>query len=226
MCDLFYDKYSGDLNGNGDHSYANPITSKITIDEINDGSYTYYTGEHALKLYNDMFANKISFTISECAYTHEMFKLKIYIRTKKITIIFVVIEVNINMLEKYVEQKLSIPHVDFLKILCRYHLAYSDSDNSKFYDNQSKDVKKQKNMDYIMKKTFEPVNYTFNNRIVNPSNLKINLYEYQKCSVYWMIEKEKNKKIISYNLNDEVIIGNVYYDTSTQKFNLVSIKKN
>ena len=223
MCDLFYDKYSGDLNGNGDHHYANAITSKITIDEINDGSYTYYTGEQGLKLYNDMFANKHSFTINECAYTHEMFKLKVYMRTKKITIIFVVVEVNVDMLENYVVNKLPIPHVDFLKILCRYHLAYCD--DSKFYDNQSKDVKKQKNMDYITKKTFEPANYTFNNRIVNPPNLKINLYEYQKCSIYWMIEKEKNKKTISYNLNGEVIIGNVYFDTSTQKFNLVSDKK-
>ncbi len=223
MCDLFYDKYSGDLNGNGDHHYANPITSKITIDEINDGSYNYYVGEPALKMYNDMFATKHSFTINECAYTHEMFKLKVYMRTKKITIIFVVVEVNVAVLESYVIKKMPIPHVDFLKILCRYHLAYCD--DSKFHDGQSKDVKKQKNMDYIMKKTFDPVDYTFNNRINNPPNVKLNLYEYQKCSVYWMMEKEQNKKTISYNLNGEVIIGTVYFDTSTQKFNLVADKK-
>ena len=31
MCDLFYDKYSGDANGNGNHHYENPSTSRITI---------------------------------------------------------------------------------------------------------------------------------------------------------------------------------------------------
>ena len=44
MSDLFYDKYSGDMNGNGNHHYDNPITNKITIEDLNDGSYSYYFG--------------------------------------------------------------------------------------------------------------------------------------------------------------------------------------
>jgi len=226
MSDLFYDKYSGDMNGNGNHHYDNPITNKITIEDLNDGSYSYYFGKKALNLYNKIFESKTNFNIPECAYTSDMFKLKLYINTKKITTIFVVIEVNILLLEDYVREKTQIPHIDFIKNLCRFHTAYCET--SKFYENyynDSNENKIDKNMDYIIKTASEPVNYTFNNRIVNPPQLNINLYEYQKCSIYWMMEKEKNKKTISYNLNNEVILGNVFFDISMQKFNLIADKK-
>lgn len=226
--DLFYDKYSGDLNGNGNHHYDNDVTNKVTIDQLNDGSYTYYTDKKALNLYNKIFEQKSNFKIAECTYTSEMFKLKLYMKTDIVTTIFVVVEVNTNLLEKCVTEKLPIPHEDFLKILCRFHAAYSET--SKFYEScipsqSNNHTKIEKNLEYITKTAWEPVNYAFNNRIINPPNLKIKLYEYQKCSIYWMMEKEKNKKIISYNLNSEVIIGNVFFDMTMQKFNLIADKK-
>lgn len=226
MCDLFYDKYSGDANGNGNHHYENPSTSRITIEDLNDGSYLYYFGEQALKLYNTTFESKANFTIPECSYTSDMFKLKLYVKTDKITTIFVVVEVNILILEDYVFKKIQIPHLEFLKTLCRFHTAYCDT--SKFYENYyniNNNNKTEKNLDYIIKTASDPIDYTFNSRIQNPPQVKINLYEYQKCSVYWMMDKEENKKIISYNLNNEVVLGNVFFDISMQKFNLITDKK-
>jgi SNF2 family DNA or RNA helicase len=224
MCDLFYDKYSGDANGNGNHSYENTITDKVTITDLNDGSYLYYFGKKALEVYNKIFEQKPNFTIQQCAYTSDMFKLKLYMKTDKITTIFVVIGVNVTMLEECITKKVPVPHVEFLKTLCRFHTAYHEVE--KFYENFGNSATKiDKNIEYIIKTATQPVDYTFNNRIENPQQLKINLYEYQKCSVYWMMEKEKNKKVISYNLNNEVVLGSIFFDVTMQKFNLISDKK-
>lgn len=224
MCDLFYDKYSGDNKGNGNHSYENPITNKVTIADLNDGSYLYYHDKEALVIYNQIFETKKNFNIQECAYTSEMFKLKLYMKNDTITTIYVVIGINIKMLEDCVKDKLPIPHVDFLKQLCRFHTAYHEVE--KFYENFGTNATKiEKNLEYIIKTANQPVDYTFNNRIVNPTQLDINLYEYQKCSVYWMMDKEKNKTNISYNLNNEVVLGTVFFDVTMQKFNLVTDKK-
>lgn len=228
MTNLFYDKYSGDLNGNGNHHYGNTATNDVTIEDLNDGSYEYYTRHAALKYYNKIFESKKDFVLPECTYTSNMFKLKLYVKTQAITTIFVVIEVNVDMLKQIIKNKQTMPPTDesFLKDLCRFHMAYHET--LKFYSEytkQSNDNKIKNNLNYITKTASEPVNYTFNNRIANPPSLNLNLYEYQKCSVYWMIERENNKKIISYNLNNEVILGEVFYDINMRKFNLIEDKK-
>lgn len=228
MANLFYDKYSGDLNGNGNHHYGNTATNDVTIEDLNDGSYEYYTRQRALNYYNKIFESKKDFTLPECTYTSNMFKLKLYVKTQGITTIFVVIEVNVDMLKDMVKNKQPIPPADetFLKDLCRFHMAYHET--LKFYSEytkQSTDIKIKNNLGYITKTANDPVNYTFNNRIVNPTSLNLNLYEYQKCSVYWMIERENNKKIISYNLNNEVVLGDVFYDINMRKFNMMEDKK-
>ncbi|ARF09462.1 DEAD/SNF2-like helicase [Indivirus ILV1] len=225
---LFYDKYAGDEKGNGDHHYNNQLTSKVTIDELEDGSFNYYCDKDALELYNKMFNGQ--FSLPECAYKIDLYKLKIY--TKKIQnmeTIYVVISVNVQLLEELITSKLQIPNIDFLKLTCRYHLAYTETakffNNSFFYNNNTENQKIEKNINYIVEKALEPVDYTFHNKVSKMNEINVDLFEYQKCSVYWMKEKENNKKNILYNLNEEVILGNIYYDITTQQIDLISNKK-
>ncbi len=225
---LFYDKYAGDDKGNGDHHYNNQLTSKVTIDELEDGSFNCYCDKAALDLYNKMF--KGQFALPDCAYKIDLYKLKIY--TKKIQnmeTIYVVVSVNAKLLEELITAKLQIPNVDFLKLTCRYHLAYTETakflNNSYFYNNNTENQKIEKNITYIVDKASDPVDYTFHNKVQKMKEITVDLFEYQKCSVYWMKQKENDRKKILYNLNEEVILGNVYYDITTQQIDLISNKK-
>ena len=229
-CNLFYDKYAGDISGHGDHHYKNEITKLISISDLVDGSYNYFVGKKALENYNSKFSG--NFALEPCVYTSKLFQLMLYQKNvDSIEIICVVVGVNTTMLEKYITDNQTIPHVDFLKKLCRYHMAYTETakfiNNSYFYNNNSLKQKIDQNIDYIIENVMKPTDYTFDNKIENLKELDIKLYEYQKCNIYWMCQKEnnKNKNKISYNLNEEITLGNTYYDMTTQKFNLICNKK-
>lgn len=227
-CNLFYDKYAGDIQGYGDHHYNNEITKLISINDLNDGSYNYYIGKEALEKYNTKF--KGYFALEECVYASKLFKLILYQKNvESIETIYVVIGVNVTILEKIIITNQQIPHVDFLKKLCRYHLAYTETarfiNNSSFYNSNTLRQKIEQNINYIIENVTKPVDYTFDNKINKLNEITIDLYEYQKCSVHWMCQRELNKKEILYNLNEEILLGNVYYDMSTQKFNLICNKK-
>ncbi len=231
-CKLFYDKYAGDVSGNGDHHYYNDITKLISIDDLEDGSYNYYVDKVALDIYNKKFTGY--FTLPECAYKSELFKLMLYQKiNNSVDIICVVVGVNVVILEKIITSPKSIgqysTQLEFLKSLCRYHMAYTETEkfinNSHFNNNTAMDLKINKNIGFITENAMKPVDYTFDNRINNLNEINVILYEYQKCSVYWMHQKELNKKNILYNLNEEVLLGNVYFDIGTQKFDLIRNKK-
>jgi hypothetical protein len=55
-----------------------------------------------------------------------IYKLKIY--TKQIDgfyTVYVIVVVNTKLLEEMVRSGINIPNIDFLKLSCRYHLAYT-----------------------------------------------------------------------------------------------------
>ncbi|QKF94044.1 SNF2 helicase with zinc finger RING-type domain [Fadolivirus algeromassiliense] len=229
-CNLFYDKYAGDISGHGDHHFNNQITSKVSINDLEDGSYEYYSGKQAVELYNNKFKNIGHFSLEDCVYKSDLYKLMIY--TKNVNgmeTIYVVVGVNTKLLEDYVVSKTEIPSIDFLKNLCTFHSAYTETTkfltNSYYYNNNSLQAKVDQNISYICENAIKAVDYTFDNKVNKFDELEIDLFEYQKCSIYWMVQQEMNKKKISYNLNDEVVLGNVYYDMITHTFNLLSDKK-
>jgi SNF2 family DNA or RNA helicase len=227
-CNLFYDKYVGDISGHGDHHYNNKITKLTTINDLSDGSYNYYSGKNALNIYNDKF--KGYFALNKCAYESNLFKLMVYQKNiDSLETIYVVIGVNIYELEKIITSGYDIPHIGFLSRLCRFHLSYTEPEklinNSQFYIVNCMAQKVAKNIEYMTTNVMKAVDYTFDTRCSDFDELNVKLYEYQKCSIYWMQQKELNKKKILYNLNEEILLGNVYYDTVTQKFNLNSNKK-
>lgn len=234
--DLIYDKFSGSKTGNtGDHSYTNPVTSSILVNDLEDGTYGVYINKDAIELYNKKFKNH--FQIPEFIIDSELFKLKLYTKEiSNINIIIIIISVNYTLLEKHVDSKknsdiplISSQELSFLEKTCRYHLAYTETvkfvTNTYYYNNDTVNDKIKKNTKYIIDSAIKAVDYTFDNKITNPVELNLELFDYQKCSVYWMIQKEKNKGCISYNLNEEVILGNVYYDLSIHSFDLLKNKK-
>src|SRR6267378_3350374 len=165
-CNLFYDKYIGDVNGNGDHHYNNPIKSKISINDLEDGSYNYYVEKEAREIYNNIF--KGYFALPECVYTSPLFKLKIYMKNENsMETIYVVIGVNTTMLEEFLTINKDIQHVDFLKKLCQYHIMYTETikfiNNNSIYGTNSPDAKIQQNTDYIINSANKAVDYTFDN---------------------------------------------------------------
>lgn len=231
-CNLFYDKYIGDNNSPGDHHFKSKITSKISMEDLEDGSYNYFTGKVALEKYNTKF-NSVTFILPKLLQDCPLFKVHMYCKKlNELDTIFIVIGINTNLLEKYVHKYIElnepIPYQDFIKILCRYHLQYTNENkcimNSFYYNSSSVDEKIKLNTNYIIEKAMTAVDYAVDNRI-NIKELTLQLFEYQKCSICWMINKEKNIERIYYNLNDEVILGNVYCDLFNQKFNYVSKRK-
>ena len=227
--ELFFDKYIGDCNGNGDHSCANEITSKITINDLCDGSFECLTGKIALTTYNKKFSKNGNFHLDECVSTSNMFKVRMYSKLEKsLTIVCVIVEINNGMLQKYLKCD-KIPHFAFLKSLCHYHLRYVNPQkfmtSSLMYDKNVMIKHLEKVKKFIVESASVSVNYAFDLKINDMNCLNLKLFEYQKCSIYWMLQKEKNKKVISYNIHDEVYFGNVYYDSYKMNFYENSNKK-
>ena len=178
---LFYDKYAGDINGKGDHHYNNSITSKISIDDLNDGSYNIYTDKDALEYYNKKFPQY--FSLPDCVYQTDFFKLLVYTQNvKSIETIYVVISVNTSLLEDKIKKEEKIEHMDFLKQLFRYHMAYTETTkfiiNSYFYNSDSHDKKINQNIEYIVENATKAVDYSLDNKIDNLDEISVKLHDY------------------------------------------------
>jgi SNF2 family DNA or RNA helicase len=228
MYPLFYDKY------HGNHCADNKVTSGVSIEDLNDGSYDYYSEEDAVNFYNTNKKFNTDMKIPQGVIDSDMYKVDIYKKkVKGLDAIYTVVRVDTNLLKEYVKigDPTKIPEFDFLRQLCRFSMLYENSakllNNTVFsskYDNRAKIEKNEK---YITDKASMPVDYTNDPAIESPDFLKsdINLYQYQRCSIQWMLNRENNPKSIRYSLNDEVQIGDVYYDIYNQVFRLEDDKK-
>jgi SNF2 family DNA or RNA helicase len=213
---LFYDKYATH------HHPKNPITSKVTIEDLEDGTFEYYTGNQAFEVYNSIFTEY--FQIPDFAMQIDFLRLDLYIKQDTgIQSVYTIFAINHEKLEEYVRNDVEIPNEKFLKSLFRFHLEYdgkTKSENDLYFYTSSKnrDELIDKNIDYVVEKSMEPVDYTMDERIPKQKDISIELYDYQRCSVNWMIETEQNLKNISFNMNQEIKIGSVYYDMLKNKF--------
>ena len=219
---LFFDKYAGDRH------YNNEITRKVDIDDLEDGSFNIYVNKDAYTLYTQQFPN--ASVISENILDLDMYRLLLYTKEEQgIDCVYTVLGVNTKKLESYVLNNTPIPEVDFLKKSIRFHMGYTNSfkllTNINFYNSNSKKDKITNNCNYICEKASQSSDYTMDDRIKKVKDITAELYEYQKCSIKWMLEKERNLKKISYNLNEEALLGNVFYDLYRQNFYHISDRK-
>lgn len=211
---LFYDKYAGD------HHYKNKITKQVSIADLEDGSFMMYVGDKALKIYNSKFDSNFSIPVK--LLNSDLYQLRIFTKVvNKLECVYTVISVNSSLLEQYIRSKIEIPETVFLKSLCRFHKSYIENEsNNCNYSTYQINETVTKNSTYIAEKAIECVDYKNDNQIDSVKELTVELFDFQKCSIHWMIEKENNPATISYNLYDEVIIGDTYFDMYKQSFNL------
>ena len=197
---LFYDK----LNGN--NQYSNSKTRHIDIPYINKMQFKELTGNDAKILFKSL--NDIEYP----DFDEKFVRLKIYQHDKES---YTVIYINNELLEEYVEKK-KIPNEQFLARTCYFHIMYLFKEHAITTDYSSLiNTNLQNAISSIMKNT----SYDDFDEIEQPKQIIEKLFSYQKRSIKWMIDKEKNIKQISYNENSkEVIIGNTYYDSREKLF--------
>lgn len=193
---IIYDKYAGD------HSYNNPLTSNINIESLIKSDTITIEGEEALKEFNlnSIGPNKLK-NIDLSFYKLIMFKLKI----KMVDVNVLVIGVNHTQLKEKIN---SIPNKDFLIYACTCHISYERNSTG---PKKKLDLSGRKHELTVLSSgcntdRTDPI-------IENPNFTKINLFDYQRRTVKWMYDKEKNKKCVSYSFNDEIFFGDYVCDT-------------
>jgi len=210
---LFFDKFIGFGETGGSHSYTHSILGQYNLDDFEDGTFTFLTGKAAFDYYDVRFRNY--FKLPDIVGSN-LYKINLYHKvTQNQNLVFTIILVNSVLLENLVLEGKNIPQDKFLKLSCRYHKFYNSGFGSfKSNDNLNDSV------EYMIQKAMCPVDYVMNLEIEQPEWIKVNLYKYQRCSIRWMLEKESNKRKISFSLGDEIEIGNVCFDlhSMTQNF--------
>jgi SNF2 family DNA or RNA helicase len=213
---LFYDKYAAT------HDYANSITKKVSINDLDDGSFIVYYDKEAYEIYMNKFGQNINYHIPSSILEHKLYKFYLYVKiSENIESVYTVISINSNILKNLLKTKTAIPEINFLKTLCRYHNSYLEAQNSS--DKFNGDI--STNTQLIIKGAEYPDDYTNDLEIEQPDDIIIQLYKFQKCNINWMLNYEKDLPILNYSVHDEIIIGDVYVDTYDNTLHLIEDRK-
>lgn len=218
-CKLFFDKFSKN------HNYPNEVTKKISFDTLTvENGYTEFTGEKARKL-----CNSLPKTVSQIPQLDK--KLYAISSWKKDNDVYTVIIIDTDVLEEYVKNKKDIPNYNFFRQLVRYNDFYDKAMKSKILfsgiltNGLSSGSLIHGNIHNVVSKVTESSSYKNAKAIKDPEQITMKLFRYQLCSIYWMIEKEKNKKTIHFSTSKEFPLNNVYYDFYKSKFNMRTDRK-
>lgn len=212
---LFYDKAVGN-----DHSYTNKITKNIKINDVFLADAKVYEGDDAIEEFNE--------TNTMCQIPVDIDKklCKIYLFSYSETgvkINIVLIAINEKEFENIVMSKEKIKNKNFLISLCNYHVLYNKAScGINIIDTVIMDKKIEEASEEIVKIAMQSNSDSTDPIQEQPKFAKQPLYDYQKRSIKWMLDKEQNPRHVYYNLNDEIVIGNVIYDTVKQDFILAS----
>jgi SNF2 family DNA or RNA helicase len=208
-CYIFYDKYGG-----GSHGFKNTLTKKYTIKELfetkTEGeNCTYLTGDDAVTKYNAKFgATNFRMPVginNDIITIHTFF----FMDETNCEIIISIVGFFIPKLVKYYEDNKTIPNSDFVFNACRYHINYEGTISIEMNDT-SKTVKA------ITDKVIVPNSDIMDPIIDNPDfiNTTKKLYDYQRRTIKWMVETEKNPQKVHYgtNYSFELEIGPLVFD--------------
>lgn len=195
---LFYDKY------NGDHGYQNPKTVTISFNDLYNSDIVPFTGKDAIREFNKFGGiYKIDEFINVQFYELSFF---VFGENKIMCVC-----VNHNLLKKFIKE---IPNKEFLINACSYHCAYTSS------------IKTNKNINDLVKLKSANANADPTDPIIEQPNFaKLNMFDYQKRTLNWLVETEKRNKKINYSFNDEVFFGDIVYDSVKKDFILVEDRK-
>ena len=207
---LFYDKYAGL------HNFDNPHTIKVILNDLFASDYSQLTGKEAIQEFNTFGGvYNIPQNLDETLYQVTMF-ITTYGTSATNIAKYTVIGVNNDLLRQFVIEKIPIPNMQFLLSLCRFHNSYHKISTSGSL--MVKQIDTSTRATDIVTQVKSKTGDIIDQMVANPEFLKCQLYPYQKRSVCWMLSKETHVKSIMFNTNDEVIIGDVYYDAMRQSF--------
>lgn len=207
---IFYDKFAGV------HNYDNPYTNNISLEFLFGSDYQQLTGIDAINEFNKF--NNVGIDRIPNDLDTNLYQIIMFITTYDNNINniakYTCVSINNNLLKEYVMNKTAIPNYNLLLNACRYHNSYN-----KKYINKNNLLN---NIDAITNDMITTIINTTGDitdpMIENPDFLTCQLYDYQKRSIYWMLQKEKEKKKIIFNINDEIILGDIFFDTMKQIF--------
>ena len=210
---LIYDKASG-----SDHGYNNPMTKNETLEKVFTSNFKCYENMEAIREFNkfgDIYVIPLNLNLE--LYNIYLFDYDI----EKIKIKITVVAVHKQYLEYLVKNKKDIPNKQFLLSLCNYNLLYNKGTNGiNIVDKYALDKKIKDRVAEVIKIALTPNEDETDPVILQPPFAKVSLFEFQKKSIKWMIDRENEASVVYYNINDETIIGNVVCDAVKHDFML------
>jgi len=208
----FYDKWYGE-----NCCFSNTTTKKISIDNLYNEDFKVYLDDHALNYYNNKVKNTLSPDILLYNFCHIELYSK-YIDSNEIICLVVDIDHTILSDRLFTKNNMSKDEINFLHTLMYYHDMYTCYYNNISHIDHDTDLTISKNKDYLAEKLDICVDYTGDYMIDQPKNINLKLYNFQKCNIYWMLQKELNPKTIYFSIYEEIKIGDIYYNLIAKKF--------
>lgn len=209
---LFYDKkYKNQSN------YNNEKTNNITIESLFSDDYKYLDHDNSILKFNELNSiNQIDKNINKNIFTVMLFtnKLDSDLVITLISIDNIELEKFIKENESDINEELYKSTLDFISNISRFHYQYEKVRLNKKQDDLNKTVND------IINHVTNKVGDITDPIIENPEFLNCKLYDYQKRSVNWLsnIEKNVDKRILYYNINPEINFGSISYDIIKKKF--------
>lgn len=205
-----------------DHSYTNKLTSSITVSKMFLSNYECIEGLDAIEEFNKFKElDNIDPNLDQSLYKAYLFSYSLNGAKVKITIF----AVNNKMLENYVINSTQIPNLKFLISLCNSHILYEKVSNGFNLYSTNTTTQIDEIVNSIIKIVSVP-NASIADPIEGqPEYCALPLYEYQKKTIKWMIQREEYPTMIDCNQNDELMLGNVVYDSGEQNFILSANRK-
>jgi SNF2 family DNA or RNA helicase len=171
--------YIYDIYINGSRSFNNKFEEISTISE------KYECEKNSIDFFNEKFDDVnivIPSTLKKNIYTVSVFKVA---NNSYVTLI----NINIDELKKYYDKHKLIPNHSFLSNVCKFHMLYTNNNYLKDYEKHIID----KVIVPIFDITEQPI------KEIDFLNKDIVLRGYQKKSIKWMCDLEKNNNIVHYN---------------------------
>lgn len=218
---FFFDKFA-----NGQFKISNPDTKNVTVESLSHREdMIILRGKEAKSLYL-LYANAIGqSSVIPFDLEQRLYRTTIYVNNdfgssvEGIREMYTLISINTVLFEKFVLENKPIPNYTFFKGLIITHLDYEKASKGIKVGSGGNEIyeKAKMNFEMIKERTHVTANYHHDPAISNPTFLKkdIKLYLYQKCTIQWMLNLEKNERVVKFGDPNEIKIGNIYFNNSS-----------
>ena len=221
--ELIFDKfsYSGDYTKRN-HDFLNQHTLKINEETKYDKCIENLQEIHTFLKNNDLV--NLGLFIPD-SLDEKLYKIRLCFKKEtEVELIWLSLFVDTDEIKNYTDVN-NVPQSLFFINSCTYSYFYQDSINDpRVYEYKYNDIINEalikKNINEITQNALKSVSYTNDKAVEQPKILTTPLFDYQRCSIYWMRYKENNKELINYdNFKYMIDFDNYYYNIDTNKFN-------